>query len=1262
MEDLSGQIIKGYEIGEWIGAGGFGAVYKARQSTVGREVAIKIILSGYANQPDFIRRFEAEAQLVARLEHPHIVPLYDYWRDPSGAYIVMRFLREGSLRDALCQEPFNLQSTAHLLDQITSALALAHRSDVIHRDLKPENILLDEDGNAYLADFGIAKVLGDLSGDLTQSSVIGSLDYISPEQARNEPVTPRTDIYSLGVVLYEVLTGQHPFPNASSVERLYKHINEPLPEIDTLEETSRQEQINAIIQKATAKNPAKRFGDVLGLAASFREAIGLTMSPRDESIVEALTLREQEVLRFIIEGFSNREIADKLVITLGTAKWYVNQIYRKLGVRSRVQAILQARELNLVLPVSMPAGPPSLEHSISTVSLPEPENPYRGLRPFQAADQRYFFGREQLVETLIQRLNEQGTEIIPRFLAVIGPSGSGKSSLVRAGLIPAFWRGNLTGSECWFIVDMLPGAHPLDELEIALLQVAADQAPNLREQLDQDVRGLLRVAKLILPKDDSELVVVVDQFEEVFTLLEDEVERVHFLDLLYTAVTDPHSRVRVIVTMRADFYDRPLHYPEFGELMRSRMETVLPLSAGELERAIRRPAEMVGLTFEDGLVATILDEVHYQPGALPLLQYALTELFDRRQNRVLTRKAYQEIGGTVGALATRAEDIYEHLSPEGQTLTQQMFLRLVTLGEGIEDTRRRVPYAEIIALTESTTDYSSSVDLMEDVIDTFANYRLLSLDNDPGTRTPTVEVAHEAILREWDRLSYWLDESRDDIREERILARSSREWLDSGGDASFLLRGSRLEYFASWAANTDLALTADERNFLEVGQIARQQREQEETERQAHEARLEKRSRRFLWALVGVFAVATVIAIILSGVAFNQSSIAQENAATATYAQGEALNLADSRATQQAIAEDEVAARATQQAIAEDETRQRATQQALAENEAKQRAAAEAVAQDNLLLARANELGNISLNLKEKQPDLAFLLSVEAYRQSGSLQNWTAMYDVGTYKPQLQRVLRGHLGRVQALVYSPDGKILASGGLDGTVLLWDMDSGSDMYGHSVELPRDSALPPIESVAFSPDGHLLAASTADGRVLAGSPHQINHVLIWDIDPTSPTYQQLLKHQVTEEFVYLKSGVAFHPFLPILAVARTGMIELLDADPISPKFGERLGAVGDSPYFGGVAFSPDGQILAAGACYIDPRIILWQFDPQIPSKSEEITTMSPFLFCGGSGIFSPDGKSLVNGFRRLRSIDLECGPEFPCFRRNFSYSNRSRMAAL
>ncbi len=315
-----GQRLKDYELRERLNADGDGAVCRAFQTNLKRDVAIRVTPPNIASQPDFIRRFEMEAELIARLEHLHIVPLYDYWRDPDGAYLVMRWLKGGTLRDALARGALDLETALLLTEHVTSALDAAHRAGVIHRDLNPSAIFFDEDGNAYLGDFGIAK---DLTNSLETSpgedDALGTLDYISPEQARREPVTPRTDIYSFGVVLYEVLTGEHPFPHLTSVERLYKHLNEPLPMIVN---PSLPPGINDVIQKATAKDPAKRYADATELAAAFRQAAALSDAAAQENPVEVLTLREQEILCLIIQGLPNKEIAQRLTFTVGTVKWY----------------------------------------------------------------------------------------------------------------------------------------------------------------------------------------------------------------------------------------------------------------------------------------------------------------------------------------------------------------------------------------------------------------------------------------------------------------------------------------------------------------------------------------------------------------------------------------------------------------------------------------------------------------------------------------------------------------------------------------------------------------------------------------------------------------------------------------------------------------------------------------------------------------------------------------------------------------------------
>src|SRR5262249_24513813 len=282
-----------------------------------------------------------------------------------------------------------------------------------------------------------------------------------------------------------------------------------------------------------------------------------------------------------------------------------------------------------------------------------------------------------------------------------------------------------------------------------------------------------------------ELLLVIDQFEELFTLLDDEKVRTHFIDNLLSAASDPRSRVRIILTLRADFYDRPLLYPRLAELMRSHTEVIVPLTQAELERAIAGPAERIGLSLEPGLVNTSLAEMGNQPVTLPLLQYALTELFERSQDPTLTLDSYRESGGISGALARRADELYADLEGDAQAALRQLFLRLIALGEGTEDTRRRVVQTELSRLAIRDR-------IMDEVLAEFGQYRLLTFDRDPVTRGPTVEIAHEALIREWQRLRGWLSENREDLRVQRRLMASAAEWVSGRKDASFLASGARL--------------------------------------------------------------------------------------------------------------------------------------------------------------------------------------------------------------------------------------------------------------------------------------------------------------------------------------------------------------------------------------------------------------------------------------------------------------------------------------
>ena len=444
---------------------------------------------------------------------------------------------------------------------------------------------------------------------------------------------------------------------------------------------------------------------------------------------------------------------------------------------------------------STPPKPPEPEF--------EPRNPYKGLRAFTGDDSHDFFGRDRLINELATALEgtlvaEEKSQPCARLLAVIGPSGSGKSSVVMAGLLPRLREGRLPGSEQWMYLDpIVPGGRPIEALTLALSEHLPDKSLKaIREDLEDDsARGLHLLATRLARRPGTRVVLLVDQFEELFTQTPSEDERRHFLDLLVTAITEPHGPVIVLLTLRADFSDRPLAYPALGQLIDHHHQLVFPMKLDELRATIEQPAALpdVQLTFEGDLVGDLLFEVQGQVGALPLLQFTLEQLFRQRSGRQLTLSAYRELGGVKGALARKAEETYTELpSEEHRKLARALLVRLIDPGASEQDTTRRRA-----ALSEFTLADPTQTRLMRETIDTFITARLLTTNEITGTTT--IEVSHEALIREWQRLAGWLREARDDIRLQQTISEDAAEWEQHNKPGDRLYRGSQLKEARAWA-------------------------------------------------------------------------------------------------------------------------------------------------------------------------------------------------------------------------------------------------------------------------------------------------------------------------------------------------------------------------------------------------------------------------------------------------------------------------------
>jgi WD40 repeat protein len=838
--------------------------------------------------------------------------------------------------------------------------------------------------------------------------------------------------------------------------------------------------------------------------------------------------------------------------------------------------------------------------------------PYRGLAAFQPEDEQFFFGRESLTGWLVSALRREvrATQGV-RFLGVLGPSGSGKSSVVLAGLVPKLKVGRIDGSERWPVAILRPGDDPLKNLAAGVMPrflpagALADAAKVLKliDDLHTDTRTLDVFAQMALhdQPEDVRLVVVVDQFEEVFTNRPQddqararfEQQRDQFFANLLQAAATPGGRVAVVLTMRSDFLSACAAFPQLAAVLSAHQEVIGPMTPAELREVIEQPAFRVGCEVEPGLTERLLADVKGQAGALPLLQFALTEVWKKREMRRLTLRAYTELGkddkgeqkGIEGVLEHRANEIYGSLKAEDQDLCRRIFLRLVQPGEGTEDTKRRVSYRELLP------DDPTRAEAVKRLVRTLAD-RDARLVTTEGTDSAdgAVEVAHEALIRGWTQLRRWVDAERASLRTQRRLTEQAQEWAAAEPEhkEDYLYSGARLAVAREWVETHGGELSRIEAAFLAVSEEAERQRKQDEVE---HERRLRE--------------------------AAEASREAERKHAEEADARKRDAEAAARRQKQLGSRFLAAAAAAAVLAVASGGL-------ALWTNKARNDAdigfglakANEEEAKAQAKTSDSRRIAALSESERDKHLDRALLLAVEAVRTENTLEARNSLFRAVIARPGLTSFLHPGGGRVLSVAFSRDSHTLAAGyysGLGGGVVLWDVARRARL----AVLPLGVPVGDVPSVVFSPDGHTLAA----GYVYAGS----GGVVLWDVARRARLADVPLA--VPEGAV---RNVAFSADGHTLAAgylrAGNGGVVLWDVE-----HRDRLAVAPLAVPEGGVssvAFSRDGHTLAAGYYSgLGGGVVLW--DVARRARLADVPLAVPEGAVRGVA-FSADGHTLAAGY--------------------------------
>ena len=940
-----------------IGRGGMGEVYLVRDTKLGRRAALKVVSTEHLGSPEAIESFLFEARTTARFAHPNIVTIHAVGEYEGRPYVALEYLEGQNLRERLFEQRPSLPESLRIALSVAQALTEAHRNGVLHLDLKPENVVLPHDGRVRVVDFGLAKTFrvgdDDTAGEDAEVAPTGwgTPDYVAPEQWRYQPTSEATDVWALGVIMFELLTHEVPFPPEPSLAK-GKLIcaSAPAPRIDARADVPHE--LADLVADCLRKDPHER-----PTAAQ---------------------------------------------------------------VAARLEALMSNRR------------------------RPETEDsPFRGLLPFTSRDADFFFGREPEVAAFVERLRREPV------LTIVGPPGAGKSSFVQAGVVA-----RLQEQERWIVIHLRPGSRPFSTLAARIRRAEhpppahrSDELPRapavpvpvpvdpsgprpdspgvaqLAEALERSPHALALTLRHVADEQRARVLLLVEQLEELFTLVPDPEARARFMRAVCTAADDPFEPVRVVLTARDDFLGRLATGPEAREAL-TQVVVIESLAPQALTEILVKPVEEVGYRYEDPeIVAEMTAAVRGQPGSLPLLQFAAQRLWELRdaKTKVLLRSAYDAMGGVEGALAQHADGILDGLSDEDRRAARTLLTRLVTP----ERTRKVVPRAQAL---------DGLGPRAEAVFDRLTQGRLIAVKNPRHSAAgPQLELIHESLIRKWDTLGRWLDEGREEHAFLEELGQAADLWIKRHCPPDELWRGDALHHALRMAERCAAEVPEASHRFLDAAR-AREQRNQ--------------RRRRFsLAAVISALLSIAVGAVVVALFVADKEHEAREQRDLAEGQRAEALQAA-SRAALEQGAMLEARARLRAALEAQDSPGGRALWWRLQADPRRW----------------TKELGSLVY---------AVDVSPDGRTVAAGCQD-TAIYLVDT-ETRDTRVLRGSDDQVYAVAFAPDGGTLASGTWSGRVDVWGLESGSR---HAL---LDGHRGAVRGLAFSPDGSRLASSSSDGTV-------------------------------------------------------------------------------------------------------------------------------------------------------------------------------------